>query len=180
MQKISPSQLQRTIVYVLTKILLLKKKKKIKWGSDLWHFWLVVSWYHRYNCNVVKFQKTGNIYKSLAYWPWSVTMELGNLCLVRTLTTTWKVLRSWNILWCLMTCRCTFMMTSVMMTMMILKVMIMMMLFPALGIPMPLRKVAILISPTITISKEPDGVFPHQNFIKIIPQHNLSQPLSGS
>merc|ERR1719342_552120 len=30
-------------------------------------------------------------------------------------------------------------------------------MIPALGIPFPLRKMAILISPTITISKEPDG-----------------------
>ena len=37
-------------------------------------------------------------------------------------------------------------------------------MFPALGIPLPLRKVAIFLSPTITISKESDGVFLHQHF----------------
>ena len=46
-------------------------------------------------------------------------------------------------------------------------------MFPALGIPLPLRKVAIFLSPTITISKESDGAFYLLNFNQNQENHHL-------
>ena len=46
-------------------------------------------------------------------------------------------------------------------------------MFPALGIPLPLRKVAIFLSPTITISKESEGAFYLLHFNQNQENHHL-------